>query len=94
MHGEAVAAGMVLASRLSTLVSDLPRDDAMRVEALVSKANLPIAPPNLAIDRWLDLMSRDKKVEDSVIRFVLLSSLGRAIVHPGVSREALASVLR
>ena len=93
LHGEAVATGMVLASRLSTLVSNLPRDDAMRVEALVLKANLPAAPPKLAIDRWLDLMSRDKKVEDSVIRFVLLASLGRAIVHSGVSREALASVL-
>jgi len=93
LHGEAVATGMVLASRLSTRVSGLLREDAMRVEALVLKANLPVAPPKLAIDRWVDLMSRDKKVEDSVIRFVLLSSLGRAIVHSGVSREALAAVL-
>ena len=84
---------MVLASRLSTLVCDLPREDAMRVEALVARARLPVVPPKLALDRWLDLMSRDKKVEDSVIRFVLLSSLGRAIVHSGVPREALASVL-
>ena len=93
LHGEAVAIGMVLASRLSTLVSDLPREDAMRVEALVLRAKLPAVPPKLAIDRWLDLMSRDKKVEDRVIRFVLLRSLGRAIVHSGVSREALMSVL-
>jgi 3-dehydroquinate synthase len=93
LHGEAVAAGMVLASRLSTLASDLPRDDAARIEALVGRAKLPVAPPNLPLDRWLDLMSHDKKVEAGVIRFILLSSLGHAIVRSGVPREALANVL-
>ena len=93
LHGEAVATGMVLASRLSTLASGLPRDEAARIEALVSRAKLPVTPPKLALDRWLDLMSHDKKVEAGVIRFILLSSLGRAIVRSGVPREALAHVL-
>ena len=93
LHGEAIAAGMVLASRLSTLVSDLPREDAARIEALVARAKLPVAPPRLSLDRWLDLMSHDKKVEAGVIRFIVLSSLGRAIVRSGVPRETLAKVL-
>ncbi len=84
---------MVLASRLSTLVSDLPREDAARIEALVARAKLPVAPPKLSLDRWLDLMSHDKKVEAGVIRFIVLSSLGRAIVRSGVPRETLAKVL-
>ncbi len=93
LHGEAVATGMVLASRLSTLASGLPREDAARVEALVARAKLPVVPPKLALDRWLDLMSYDKKGRDGTNRFILLSSLGRAIVHSGVAREALARVL-
>ena len=93
LHGEAVAAGMVLAARLSTLASDLPRDDAARVEALVARARLPVAPPKLSLDRWLELMSHDKKVEAGVIRFILLSALGHAVVRSGVPRETLASVL-
>jgi 3-dehydroquinate synthase len=93
LHGEAIAAGMVLASRLSTLVSDLSREDAARIEALVARAKLPVAPPTLSLDRWLDLMSHDKKVEAGVIRFIVLSSLGRAIVRSGVPRETLAKVL-
>jgi 3-dehydroquinate synthetase len=38
-------------------------------------------------------MSRDKKVEAGVIRFVLLEALGRAVVRAGVSAEELAAVL-
>lgn len=93
LHGEAVATGMVLASRLSTLASDLPREDAVRIAALVARAKLPVAPPKLALDRWLELMSHDKKVEAGVIRFVLLEALGRARVRAGVDRGALAEVL-
>jgi len=93
LHGEAVATGMVLASRLSTLVGDLPREDAARIEALIARAKLPVAPPKLSLDRWLELMSHDKKIESGVMRFVLLEALGRAIVRAGVPRESLAAVL-
>ena len=93
LHGEAVAAGMVIASRLSTRICGLPPADAARIEALVARAKLPVAPPRLPLDRWLDLMGHDKKVEAGVVRFVLLDALGRATVRAGVPREALASVL-
>ena len=93
LHGEAVAAGMVLASRLSTLVSGLSRPDADRVERVVSRASLPVAAPKLGLERWLELMSHDKKVRGGVPRFVLLESLGRASIRSGVPREALAQVI-
>ena len=93
LHGEAVAAGMVLAARLSARVAGLPAADAERLAALLGRAGLPLVPPRLSRARWLELMSRDKKVEAGVIRFVLLEALGRAVVRAGVSAEELAAVL-
>ena len=72
---------MVLASRLSTRVSGLGADDAKRVEALVRARGLPVAPPKLAVDRWLDLMSHDKKVQ-----------VGRDPLDPARLRSASAVV--
>ena len=93
LHGEAVAAGMVLASRLSVHVTGLPRSDAQRVETLLQRATLPVAAPKLPLTRWLALMGHDKKVEGGVLRLVLLEALGRARVVAGVPPEALAAVL-
>jgi 3-dehydroquinate synthase len=93
LHGEAVAAGMVLAASLSQRASGLGVDDANRLKRLIDHAGLPVAPPALGVGRWMELMSRDKKVESGAIRFVLLRALGRAAVHCDVDEAALRSVL-
>ncbi len=80
LHGEAVAAGMVLAARLSQALGDLSAADVERVVALLRKAHLPVAPPPIPTDVFVDLMSRDKKVAGGKIRFVLLKRLGQAYV--------------
>ena len=93
LHGEAVAAGMVLASRLSTRVCGLPAADAERLVALLARARLPLAPPAMPLARWLDLMGRDKKVEAGRLRFVLLEALGRAVVRGGIAQDDVAAAL-
>ena len=93
LHGEAVGTGMLLASRLSERVCGLPAAERSRVEALVAAAGLPTVAPTLALDRWLDLMGRDKKVLGGRMRFVLLERLGSAIVRDGVPESALSGVL-
>ena len=93
LHGEAVAAGMVLAASLSQRVSGLGVDDANRLKRLIDRAGLPVAPPALGFDRWMELMSRDKKTESGAMRFVLLNALGRASVCSGVGEENLRAVL-
>ena len=94
LHGEAVAAGMVLASRLSVLASGLPSREAERVVQLVRRAGLPIEPPSLELTTWLESMARDKKVESGAVRFVLLESLGRAAIRSGVAAEKVAASLK
>ncbi|HLX29358.1 MAG TPA: 3-dehydroquinate synthase [Casimicrobiaceae bacterium] len=87
LHGEAVAAGMVCAARLSERVCGLARSDTARLRDLVAGAKLPIAPPKIASERWLDLMRRDKKVVGGTMRFVLLECLGHAIVRGDVAES-------
>ena len=93
LHGEAVAAGMVSAARLSQQVLGLDEASAARLTRLIAAARLPTSPPAIALERWLDLMQRDKKVQSGVLRFVLLERLGRAVVRGDVDQTAVAGAL-
>jgi 3-dehydroquinate synthase len=93
LHGEAVAAGMVLAARLSVPECGLGRAEVERLAAVIAAAGLPVAPPRIPHARWLELMGRDKKVAGGALRFVLLDRLGHALVRAGVPEAALEAVL-
>ena len=85
LHGEAVAAGMVCAARLSQRGCGLDELAATRLSKLVDVAGLPTSPPKIAPDRWLELMRRDKKVKAGAMRFVLLDRLGHALLRGDVA---------
>ena len=93
LHGEAVAAGMVLAAGLSRRVTGLPGDDAVRLTRLLERAHLPVTPPPIPWSRWVDLISRDKKTAEGATRFVLLEMLGRATVRSGIADADLRAVI-
>jgi 3-dehydroquinate synthase len=93
LHGEAVAAGMVLASELSRRVAGLPASDAMRLAELLRQARLPVAPPSIPFERWVEFMARDKKSAGGAMRFILLRSLGDAFVATRVAEQELAAIL-
>ena len=94
LHGEAVAAGMVLATKLSVSLGLLDSHAIERVSSLLSRAKLPIQPPtNVSVDQFISLMAHDKKVDAGKIRFVLLQSLGKAILSNKVSEVSLREIL-
>jgi len=93
LHGEAVAAGLVLAAEFSARLGRLPGADAGRVRALLAAAGLPVDPPRLGAARMLELMAMDKKVKGGAIRLVLLEELGRAAVADDYPRGALETLL-
>jgi 3-dehydroquinate synthase len=81
LHGEAVAAGICMAARLSNRLGWLTGEDERRTLELIKRAGLPVAPPSsLNRDECLELMAVDKKVMDGRIRLVLLQGIGSAIV--------------
>jgi 3-dehydroquinate synthase len=94
LHGEAVAAGMVMAADLSTRLGWLPAGDRDRAIELLKRFQLPVEAPRIGAERGRELMGLDKKVLDGKLRLVLLRSLGRADVVSDYSGEALAATLR
>lgn len=93
LHGEAVAAGMVIAARVSQKMGLVDADGVERTVKLLRRARLPVQGPKLGVDRYLELMGHDKKVEGGKIRFILLRSIGDAFISDGVPREVLSVVL-
>lgn len=93
LHGEAVAAGMVLAARVAQKLGFISTEEVTRTTRLLSAAGLPVAAPELGLERYLDLMGHDKKVRGGRNRFVLLKGIGEGFVSDDVSGAALADVL-
>lgn len=90
-HGEAVAAGMVIAAKLSAQRGYLPLQEAQRIEKLLAKLKLPtkIHAPKSAL---LEALGRDKKRQGEQIHFVLLDEIGHAFVEM-ISISELAAAI-
>ncbi|WP_374486911.1 3-dehydroquinate synthase [Zoogloea sp.] len=80
LHGEAVAAGAIMAADLSRRLGWLSDADVERVRAIHERAGLPVKGALLGADRYLELMAHDKKVADGTLRLVLLKAIGAAVV--------------
>ena len=94
LHGEAVAAGIGIAARMSALTGTLNRDEVVRVESLLRKVGLPVAAPRqISVEALLDVMQLDKKNVAGQIRLVLLESLGCAQITVDFSDEMLANAI-
>lgn len=98
LHGEAVAIGMVMAADLSVELGLCPAEDATRVRNHLAAVGLPTGLEHVPGRAWsparlLDHMSRDKKVRDGRIAFVLLRGIGAAFVSHDVPPEAVEALL-
>jgi 3-dehydroquinate synthase len=93
LHGEAVAAGLVLAAELSARLGRLPGADTQRLRDLLSRAGLPVDPPRLGRAKMLELMGMDKKVAGGRLRLILLDAIGKPVVSADYAQDALESLL-
>ena len=93
LHGEAVAAGMVMAAELSLRMKRIGKGDVARIRTLVERAGLPLRAPALRPEEMLSLMSLDKKAAGGELRFVLLNAIGRAELRAGVEEQAVRDVI-
>ncbi|MCB1943154.1 MAG: 3-dehydroquinate synthase [Candidatus Accumulibacter sp.] len=80
LHGEAIAAGTMMAAQLSAQLGWLASADVDRVERLLRRASLPVRGPTLDVERYLELMYNDKKVQGGHLRLVLLQRIGQAVL--------------
>ncbi|MFP4695147.1 3-dehydroquinate synthase [Thiohalospira sp.] len=94
LHGEAVAAGILMAADLARRLGWLSDDEVHRIEALTVRAGLPTrAPADLSRERFLELMRVDKKAQAGEIRLVLPTTIGNATVTADYDPDALAATL-
>ncbi|MDX9884248.1 3-dehydroquinate synthase [Thauera sp.] len=93
LHGEAVAAGTMMAAELSRHLGWLQDEDIERIATLFARAHLPVWAPKLGASRYLDLMAHDKKVEAGKLRLVLLREIGRAVIHGEAAGEDIVAAI-
>ncbi|KAB2843494.1 MAG: 3-dehydroquinate synthase [Burkholderiales bacterium] len=92
-HGEAVAAGMVMATHLSEDLGQIPGVLRERLVTLLRRARLPVSPPALEVNGFLERMRLDKKTLGGRFRLILLHELGRAGINDSLSADDLRRFL-
>jgi 3-dehydroquinate synthase len=93
LHGEAIAAGTLIAAELSCQLGWLDENSVKRIEQMFVRAGLPVMGPDLGAARYLELMSHDKKVQDGKLRLVLLKEIGRAVVSDQASNSQISAAI-
>jgi 3-dehydroquinate synthase len=81
LHGEAVGCGMVMAADLSARLGHISQVDSERLKRIIESMHLPIVPPKLGTERFMELMQVDKKTEAGQIRYITLESVGAARIQ-------------
>ena len=95
LHGEAVAAGMVCASRLAEKLGRVRPDLTGRQVKVLEAFQLPIAgKPHWPAADLIAVMRRDKKAMAGQLRFVLPTRLGHVELVDGVEESLVVEVLR
>lgn len=92
-HGEAVAVGMVVESRLAEHLGWIDAATTTRVESLVKRYGLPVSAPELNQDALIEAMTRDKKNQKGKIRFVLPRKIGHVELTDAPSELAVREAL-
>lgn len=94
LHGEAVAAGTIIACKAAEALAWQSASETRRVTQLCEAFDLPIeGPSSMSKDDYVKHMKRDKKVEAGSIRFVIPQGIGSAVVTKEVTDDILTHIL-
>jgi len=93
LHGEAVSAGTLIAAELSRALGWIDAATVARIERIFVRAGLPVFGPGLGVERYVELMSHDKKVQDGKLRLVLLQGIGKAVVSDVATPGQIAAAI-
>ncbi len=94
LHGEAVAAGTMMAAKTAQLQGLITQQQVDRILAIFKKANLPVqTPESMSFDDFIKHMMRDKKVLSGELRLVLPTSIGTAEVVKGVPEDIIKQAI-
>jgi 3-dehydroquinate synthase len=96
LHGEAVAIGMVCASRLAESLQRIDKSVTDRQVALLSALGLPVDVPHdlrQQQDAIIERMMLDKKTQNRELRFILPAALGKVETVTGIDPPSAVASL-
>ncbi|MFT6925396.1 MAG: 3-dehydroquinate synthase [Psychromonas sp.] len=94
LHGEAVAAGMVLAAKTALTLGLIESAQIEQIILLIKEFDLPVkAPENMGYEQFAEHMQLDKKVLDGKLRLILPTSIGSSEIFENVSETVLRNVI-
>lgn len=94
LHGEAVAVGMNMAGYLSCRMGLISKKDQLYITSLLHLFDLPCeAPQSFTAQEFLNVMRLDKKNLTQKIRFVLLESVGKAMITDDIPEEYIIEAI-
>ncbi|MDE0441257.1 MAG: 3-dehydroquinate synthase [Gammaproteobacteria bacterium] len=93
LHGEAVAAGMVMAMDLSVRLGRSTDQDAERVRRLIERSGLATETLDVDVEAMLEAMGMDKKVMDGRLRLIVCDGIGAVSVASDVPEQTLRQAI-
>ncbi len=92
-HGKAVAIGMLAAGKIANRMSAFNKNELLRLEHIIKRADLPIKIPDFKFEKIIQAMEHDKKILRGKIRFVLPKMIGSVFITDKVSLSLVKQVL-
>lgn len=93
-HGECVALGMICAAKISLDRNLINEDDYDRIFAMIKRYGFPTRLEGLDIFSIIQVSKLDKKMENGVVKFILLEKLGKAYIDKTVSEDEMLTGLK
>lgn len=95
LHGEAVAIGMCIEARLSTMLKFIDDNKVLRIKSLIDSYGLPSGmPADIDINNILSSIQLDKKVIAGELKFILPERIGSVKIHKGVAEKSIKDLLK
>ena len=94
LHGECVSIGINGAAYISMKKGYITREDYKDILATLTAFKLPIHENRIDIDNILEATLSDKKMEAGKIKFIVLKSIGEAVIDREVSIADMTDALK
>ena len=90
LHGECVSIGMVGAAYISYLRKHITETELEEIKSVIQSFHLPIfVDVNLDKNTVLDITKNDKKMDAGKIKFIILESIGHAVIDSSITEDEL-----
>jgi len=94
LHGEAVAAGTVIAAKTALIMQRISFDEFESIKCIFTSYDLPIVKPvDMTTSQFMEHMAVDKKVLAGQLRFILPKGIGHANVVSGIDNRTLSDAI-